>query len=75
MREHTRYCPEYADLFKAEPMRALEPGVEYARWADEQRADDRAEHREGAIAEADRRRAVQAERWKTPDDLLGGPDA
>jgi hypothetical protein len=70
VREHTRYCREYAALYAEHPDRALEPEVEFVRWVIEQRADERAGRREEIIAEAGRRRAAQEDRWQTPPDIL-----
>lgn len=70
VREHVRYCPGYQRLHAEHPERALEPEQEFARYVREQRADDRAGRREAVIAEADRRRAEQASRWRTPADIL-----
>lgn len=70
VREHVRYCPDYARLYAEHPERAHEPGKEWERWITEQRAAERAARREAAIDEADRRRAAQKQRWRTPPDIL-----
>lgn len=68
---HARYCPEYRELYRSAPERALSPEEEYARWQDsEERQERREQRREAAIAEADRRRDVHRRRWATPPDPL-----
>jgi hypothetical protein len=71
VREHTRYCPQFAALHAEHPEQALEPEAEFTRWVAEQRSGERAARRDAAVTEADRRRAEQKERWKTPPDILG----
>jgi hypothetical protein len=70
VREHTRYCAKYAALWLRHPDRAIDPEAEFIRWRDEERPAEREGRREEVIAEADRRRAVQASRWATPPDIL-----
>jgi hypothetical protein len=70
VREHTRYCRKYAALYARDPGLVLEPEAEFIRWRDDDRGKEREEHRGEVIAEADRRRAVQADRWATPPDIL-----
>jgi hypothetical protein len=67
--EHTRYCPDYHSLFARDPAAAIEPAAEYRRWAAEDRAGERAQHREDVIAEADGRREAQREMLSAPDIL------
>lgn len=67
--EHIRYCPDYAALFARDPAAALDPVSEYQRWAAEDRADERAAHREDAIATADVRRDEQRSTLSAPDIL------
>lgn len=69
-REHTRYCPAFKVLFEQSPERALDPETEYRRWVELERGIAREGIRQIAIREAERRRAVQAERWATPPDIL-----
>jgi hypothetical protein len=71
VREHTRQCPQYAAVYAADPALALDPADEFARWAAEDRPEVRAARKSAAVAEADRRRAEQANRWRTPPDILG----
>lgn len=70
VREHTRYCKLYAALYVKHPERAIDPEAEFIRWRDELRSGEREERKGEVIAEADRRRAVQAARWATPLDIL-----
>lgn len=72
MREHARYCNKYKALYAEHPERALDPEAEFIRWRDVDRAGERDDRRQAAVDEADRRRAVQTDRWKTPDDILEG---
>lgn len=71
VREHTRYCPSFAVLFAADPGRALDPEAEYIRWVEFDRAGVRSDRRDAHVTEADRRRAEQRDRWRTPPDILG----
>jgi hypothetical protein len=70
LREHIRYCQDYARLHAGHPEQALAPEEEFVRWKKDQRSGERAGRREAAIDEADRRRAVQADRWATPPDIV-----
>jgi hypothetical protein len=69
-REHTRYCPQFKDLYARDPDRALDPEAEFIRWRDNDRADFRAGRRDAAVTEVERRRAEQKARWATPPDIL-----
>ena len=68
--EHTRDCRDFRLLFTEDPDRALHPADEFERWAAEDRPAQRAGARQAKVTEADRRRAEQAERWRTPADIL-----
>jgi hypothetical protein len=70
VREHTRYCRKYKELYATRPKQALDPEDEFIRWRDGDRAGERDDRRQAAVDEADRRRAVQAGRWATPPDIL-----
>lgn len=70
VREHTRYCPDFAVLFAEHLERALDPEAEYVRWVEFDRAEMRSGRRDAHVAEADGRRAAQRERWRTPPDIL-----
>lgn len=70
VREHTRYCMPFRSLYLEYPEAALDPGDEYIRWREAERGEERQEHKDAAVSEADRRRAVQQARWKTPPDIL-----
>lgn len=74
VREHVRYCRDYARLHASKPDQALDPADEFERWKDEQRDAERAVSRQAAVTEADRRRAEQQGRWVTPPDILGDDD-
>jgi hypothetical protein len=69
VREHIRYCPDYAALYARNPIAALEPVAEYRRWVAAERAGERAQHREDVIAVAEDRRAAQREMLSAPDIL------
>jgi hypothetical protein len=70
VREHVRYCEKYAALYAGYAELVIDPEAEFIRWRDEERQGEREGHRGEVIAEADRRRAVQHDRWATPPDLL-----
>ncbi len=70
VREHTRYCKKYAALFAKDPGLVFEPEAEFIRWRDDERWKERENRRAEVIAEAERRRAVQENRWATPADIL-----
>jgi hypothetical protein len=70
VREHTRYCQDFAALYLVSPERALDPEAEFIRWRDEDRARIRQDNKDASVAEADRRRAEQEARWETPEDPL-----
>lgn len=69
-REHTRYCRQFGQLYRLAPERALDPEAEYARWVEFDRAEMRSGRRDAHVTEADRRRAEQKARWRTPPDPL-----
>jgi hypothetical protein len=70
VKEHTRYCPDFAALFLVSPEQALDPEAEFTRWRDIERAVARENSKQAAVDEADRRRAEQEARWETPEDPL-----
>lgn len=70
VREHTRYCRKFAAVYAKDPALCLEPEAEFLRWRDDDRWQEREARKDEIIAEADRRRAVQADRWATPPDIL-----
>lgn len=68
VREHIRYCPDYRKLFARDPAAALDPEAEHARWVQSDRAAERADRRQAAVAEADRRREEQHGLLAAADD-------
>jgi hypothetical protein len=70
VKEHTRYCPDFAALFLVSSEQALDPEAEFVRWRDLERANAREDVKLAAIREAERRRAEQEARWETPPDPL-----
>jgi hypothetical protein len=72
---HVLTCSRYLDLFRQDPARCLDPAAEYERYRTEElNPEARAERRDVRLrdrfAELDRQQAVQADRWRTPPDLL-----
>ncbi len=71
---HIVSCPAYIELFQSTPARCLSPAAEAAhhRAADtpELRADRRDQRLTARFAKLDREVRVQADRWRTPPDLL-----
>jgi len=67
---HITGCPDYAALFQAEPVRALEPRAEYARWEREDKACGRKDRISAAVQATLERRAVQAGRFARLPDIL-----
>jgi hypothetical protein len=70
IRIHVVDCPAWQKLYAADPARALEPVAEYQRWLDEDKDDERDQHRERAVAETAERRAAGTVRFAKPKDIL-----
>lgn len=72
---HVLTCPSYLTLFRTEPERCLDPASEQQRYKTHEdtsqaraaRRDTRLRHR---FAEMDRHQSMQAQRWRTPKDIL-----
>jgi hypothetical protein len=71
---HIMTCPDYAELYRADPARALPPEAEHARWAAQDKEADKAARR-AALAEAGAaRRADQVGRFARLPDILDDPE-
>lgn len=75
IRAHVETCPDYLDLYREDPARALAPEAEYRRWKAE---DDSPEARQAArdvrlgrvFAEADEAQQAARERWQSKKSIL-----
>jgi hypothetical protein len=67
--KHTPSCPDWLDLFAADPSCALSPREEYVRWQTSGRAEDRAGRVAAAVSGVAERRAAGAGRFSPPDLL------
>lgn len=69
IRSHTAGCKKFASLFRADPVRALDPEAEYARWKDEEADAEKHAARLAQVGRTDDARAAMAERFRTKDPL------
>lgn len=71
---HVLTCPDYLALYRESPERCLDPEKEQARHRDEDTVEARAALRDQRLrvrfAEIDTVYQRQAQRWKTPPDIL-----
>lgn len=71
---HVLSCPQYLELFRADPARALDPVTEARRYAQEDTCAARAARRDVRLrerfAEMDAHASAQADRWRVPHDIL-----
>ena len=66
---HVLRCPAWAALYRADPARALTPAGEYDRWAAKEQAAEKAARHDVVVGDTQRRRDVQADRFRTRDPL------
>lgn len=71
---HVLGCAEFAELFRNNPERCLDPAAEYERVKAQDTSDTRALARERRMtdrfAALEARTAHQAARWRRPPDIL-----
>lgn len=75
IKSHVLTCPDYLEVFKSDPAKALPPEEEWVRWQNEDNSDEaRAVAKEIRLtkrfAEMDAKREAQSERWQKPKDIL-----
>lgn len=66
---HVTTCPEWAALYRKDPLAALGPAEEYARWKAEEAAAEHAEDLERRVADTVSRRERSVARFRRPDPL------
>lgn len=67
---HVVQCAAWAALYRKDPVLALDPAAEYARWAAQDRAREHAADLAGRVDDTVRRREESAARFRRRD-LLG----
>lgn len=72
---HVVVCPDYAQLYREDPARALSPEDEYNRWkvedhSPEARAERKDQKQQDMWVKLDRSRDASDKRWATPPDIL-----
>lgn len=70
LRQHVISCPAWAELYRTDRDRALDPAEEYARWEEQERGAERDRRVKESIAEVDAQRAAMADRFAKPRDIL-----
>jgi hypothetical protein len=66
---HVLKCEKFAELYRADPARALTPAQEYARWRREEARAEHAQDLAGRVADTQDRRARSVARFEVPDPL------
>lgn len=69
VRWHVISCLDWAALYQHDPLAALSPEEEQARWLREDKDGEKLAHREATVADTDARRAAMASRFRTRDPL------
>jgi hypothetical protein len=67
---HCASCPQWLELFAADPSRALSPTEEHRRWEDEGRDAERLARLEQTVSDTQARRAAGAARFAAPRNIL-----
>lgn len=68
---HTAGCAKFARLYREDPDRAaLSPADEYKRWREQDKDSETSARIAGKVAATDAARAVTADRFRTPRDIL-----
>lgn len=69
---HILSCPQYLTLYRTDRERCLSPEAEYKRFQEDTSGRDqvKAENVRERFLARDRTRARQADRWRTPQDIL-----
>jgi hypothetical protein len=68
---HVLSCPDWARLYRDDPLSALPPGAEFERWRRDERDGERAEDLSARVADTVARRQVMADRFTRRDFLEG----
>ena len=66
---HVLSCEKWAALYRGDPAAALPPAQEYARWREQDRADEHAAALRGRIDDTQGRRAASVARFQKADPL------
>lgn len=66
---HAMECPDWLELFRTEPDRALDAAAEYRRWKADDRADERDARRELVTVQGEAARTASLSRFAYVDPL------